>query len=93
MVPECPEPVPGDGEQVLRVLAAGVNYADTHQIEDSYLAQQTLPMIPGGEVVVERARRPPAARPASAPAATPSGSRSTRAGCSRCRTASATRRR
>ncbi|MDT4925766.1 MAG: NADPH:quinone reductase [Pseudonocardiales bacterium] len=34
------------------VLAAGVNYADTHQTENSYLAKQTLPLIPGGEVVV-----------------------------------------
>jgi NADPH2:quinone reductase len=40
------------GEVVLPVLAAGVNYADTHQTEDSYLAKQTLPMIPGAEVVV-----------------------------------------
>ncbi len=34
------------------VLAAGINYADTHQTEDSYLAKQRLPLIPGGEVVV-----------------------------------------
>jgi NADPH2:quinone reductase len=52
VVGEVPDPVPGEGEQVLRVLAAGVNYADTHQSEDSYLAKQTLPMIPGSEVVV-----------------------------------------
>jgi NADPH2:quinone reductase len=49
---ELPDPVPGPGEEVFDVLAAGVNYADTHQTENSYLAQQTLPMIPGGEVVV-----------------------------------------
>lgn len=49
---ELPDPVPGDGEQVFDVLAAGVNYADTHQTEDSYLAKQTLPLIPGSEVVV-----------------------------------------
>jgi NADPH:quinone reductase len=52
VVSEVPDPVAGDGQEVLEVLAAGVNYADTHQIEDSYLAKQTLPMIPGGEVVV-----------------------------------------
>ncbi|MDR7274462.1 NADPH:quinone oxidoreductase family protein [Catenuloplanes atrovinosus] len=51
-VSEVPEPVPGDGEVVLDVLAAGVNYADTHQTEDSYLAKQTLPLIPGGEAIV-----------------------------------------
>jgi NADPH2:quinone reductase len=52
VVSDLPDPQPGDGEQVFDVLAAGVNYADTHQTEDSYLAKQTLPMIPGGEVVV-----------------------------------------
>jgi len=51
-VQELPDPQPAPGEQVYDVLAAGVNYADTHQTEDSYLAKQTLPMIPGGEVVV-----------------------------------------
>jgi len=52
VVSEQPEPVAAGGEEVLEVLAAGVNYADTHQTEDSYLAKQTLPMIPGSEVVV-----------------------------------------
>jgi NADPH2:quinone reductase len=36
---------------LIDVEAAGVNYADTHQIEDSYLAPQSLPLIPGAEVV------------------------------------------
>lgn len=49
---DLPDPEPGAGEQVFDVLAAGVNYADTHQTENSYLSKQTLPMIPGGEVVV-----------------------------------------
>jgi NADPH2:quinone reductase len=53
VVRELPDPVAGDGEQVLRVRAVGVNYADTHQTENSYLAQQSLPFIPGGEVVVD----------------------------------------
>ena len=52
VVSEQPEPVAGDGEEVLEVLAAGINYADTHQTEDSYLAKQTLPLVPGSEVVV-----------------------------------------
>jgi NADPH2:quinone reductase len=51
-VSEVPDPVPADGQLVYDVLAAGINYADTHQTEDSYLAKQALPMIPGGEVVV-----------------------------------------
>jgi NADPH2:quinone reductase len=52
---EVPDPVPTDGFEVVDVLAAGVNYADTHQIEDSYLARQHLPLIPGAEVVGRRA--------------------------------------
>jgi NADPH:quinone reductase len=52
VVRELPDPQPEDNEQVMDVLAAGINYADTHQTEDSYLAKQTLPMIPGAEVVV-----------------------------------------
>ena len=51
-VSDLPDPTPGDGEQVLDIIAAGINYADTHQTEDSYLAKQKLPLIPGGEVVV-----------------------------------------
>ena len=30
--------------------AAGVNYADTHATEDTYLRPQTLPFVPGAEV-------------------------------------------
>src|SRR4051794_32466921 len=48
---DLPDPVPGDGEQLFDVSAAGVNYADTHQTEDSYLAPQQLPLIPGAEFV------------------------------------------
>jgi len=33
------------------VHTAGVNYADTHQTENSYLSPQTLPLVPGSEVV------------------------------------------
>lgn len=49
---DLPEPVPAEGERVYEVLAAGVNYADTHQAEGTYLSRTTLPAIPGGEVVV-----------------------------------------
>ena len=45
------DPVPGDGEVLLDVLKIGINYADTHQVENSYLSAQTLPLIPGVEVV------------------------------------------
>ncbi len=47
---ELPDPTAGPGQVVVDVTLAGVNYADTHQAENSYLAQQSLPMIPGGEV-------------------------------------------
>jgi NADPH:quinone reductase len=48
---DVPDPVPGEGLALVEVDVAGVNYADTHQSEDSYLAPQTLPMVPGTEVV------------------------------------------
>ena len=48
---ELPDPVASDGMQVLEVASAGVNYADTHQVEDSYLSRTALPLVPGSEVV------------------------------------------
>jgi NADPH2:quinone reductase len=36
---------------LIDVSRSGVNFADTHQTDDSYLTPATLPMIPGGEVV------------------------------------------
>src|SRR3954466_12980025 len=50
-VVDLPDPVPGDGEHLYEVSAAGINFADTHQTENSYLAQQELPLIPGTEFV------------------------------------------
>ena len=47
---ELPDPEPSDGEVVVEVARAGINFADTHSIRNQYLAEQTLPMIPGGEV-------------------------------------------
>jgi NADPH:quinone reductase len=48
---EIDDPEPPEGFVVLDVLAAGVNWADTHQAENSYLAPAELPLVPGGEVV------------------------------------------
>lgn len=48
---ELPDPVPAGGEQLVEVSSAGVNYADTHQAENSYLSPATLPLVPGSEVV------------------------------------------
>ncbi|HEY2060159.1 MAG TPA: zinc-binding dehydrogenase [Amycolatopsis sp.] len=48
---ELPDPVAGPGEVLIDVERIGVNYADTHQAENSYLAPSRLPLVPGGEVV------------------------------------------
>jgi NADPH2:quinone reductase len=50
-VVDVPEPTPGEGQKLYDVSTAGLNFADTHQIENSYLAQQQLPLIPGAEFV------------------------------------------
>jgi len=49
LVEDAPEPVVGEGMALLRVARAGINFADTHQAEDSYLAPTTLPLMPGAE--------------------------------------------
>jgi NADPH:quinone reductase len=49
-VVEVPDPEPGDGQIVIEVARAGMNFADTHQRENDYLAKAQLPLIPGGEV-------------------------------------------
>jgi NADPH2:quinone reductase len=48
---ELPDPQPADGMVLLETTAAGINYADTHQTENTYLAAAELPLIPGAEVV------------------------------------------
>lgn len=48
---DVPEPVAAPGELLVDVALAGVNYADTHQAENSYLSRTRLPLVPGGEVV------------------------------------------
>jgi NADPH2:quinone reductase len=50
-VVDLPDPVPGAGQQLYEVSTAGINFADTHQIENSYLAAQELPLVPGAEFV------------------------------------------
>jgi NADPH:quinone reductase len=48
---DCEDPIIGDGQELIDVTAIGINYADTHQTENSYLSPQKLPLIPGIEVV------------------------------------------
>jgi NADPH2:quinone reductase len=50
LIEDAPEPEPGAGETLIRVTRAGVNFADTHARENSYLARYELPLIPGSEV-------------------------------------------
>ena len=47
---DLPDPQGADGFEVVEVTAAGVNYADTHQTENSYLSSTELPVVPGSEV-------------------------------------------
>ena len=47
---DVPEPEAGPGEVRVRVTAAGMNFADTHTRQNTYLAKAELPLIPGGEV-------------------------------------------
>ncbi|HVV11852.1 NADPH:quinone oxidoreductase family protein [Amycolatopsis sp.] len=48
---ELPEPQAAAGQVLIEVDHAGINYADTHQAENTYLAPSRLPLVPGGEVV------------------------------------------
>jgi NADPH:quinone reductase len=52
---ELPTPEPTDGEVLIRVSRAGLNFADTHQRTNSYLAKAELPLVPGSEVAGVRA--------------------------------------
>lgn len=55
-VADVPVPEPGAGELLIRVGRAGVNFGDTHQRRNQYIAKHDLPLVLGGEVagVVER---------------------------------------
>jgi NADPH2:quinone reductase len=48
---DVPDPAADNGLIPVEVRAAGINYADTHQAENSYHQPAKLPLIPGGEVV------------------------------------------
>jgi NADPH:quinone reductase len=49
-VVDVPKPEPADGEVLIEVSRAGINFADTHQRENSYLARYEVPLVLGGEV-------------------------------------------
>ncbi|HMW44350.1 MAG TPA: NADPH:quinone oxidoreductase family protein [Solirubrobacterales bacterium] len=48
---ELPDPVPAEGEVLVEISRAGVNFSDTHITNDQYVARQQLPLIPGIEFV------------------------------------------
>jgi len=50
-VVDLPEPDPGPDEVVVEIARTGMNFADTHQRQNEYLAKAELPLIPGGEIV------------------------------------------
>ena len=49
-VADVPKPEPGDGEVLIEVSRAGMNFADTHQRENTYLSCYEVPLVLGGEV-------------------------------------------
>jgi NADPH2:quinone reductase len=49
-VADLPTPEPGEDEVLIEVSRAGINFADTHQRENSYLARYEVPLVLGGEV-------------------------------------------
>jgi NADPH2:quinone reductase len=51
---EVPQPAAAPGQVLIRVARAGLNFADTHQRRNSYLATPSLPLVPGAEVAGTR---------------------------------------
>src|SRR5215210_8408943 len=49
-VVDLPTPEAGDGEVLIEVSRAGMNFADTHQRENTYLSRYEVPLVLGGEV-------------------------------------------
>src|ERR1043165_5490864 len=47
---DLPDPIAGEGEVVIAVKAAGVNFPDALIIEDKYQFKPERPFSPGGEV-------------------------------------------
>ncbi len=50
LVEDAPAPEPADGELLVRVSRAGVNFADTHASRNEYVQRYDLPLVPGAEV-------------------------------------------
>jgi NADPH:quinone reductase len=65
---DLPKPAAGPGEALVRISRTGVNFADTHATRNDYLAKQSLPLVPGAELVgtTEDGRRVAAIVPSGA---------------------------
>jgi NADPH2:quinone reductase len=50
---DVPDPVPKQGEVLIRMAAAGVNFPDVLIIQKKYQVQPELPFIPGAEIAGE----------------------------------------
>jgi NADPH2:quinone reductase len=50
VIENVPSPKPGDGQVLISVKAAGVNFPDTLMIENKFQFRPPLPFSPGGEV-------------------------------------------
>jgi len=50
VIEDLPSPKPGDGQVLISVRAAGVNYPDVLIIQNKYQFRPPLPFSPGGEV-------------------------------------------
>ena len=50
VVEDAPVPEAGEHEVLIKVSRAGMNFADTHARENTYLAKYDLPLTPGAEV-------------------------------------------
>src|SRR4051794_11261175 len=50
LVEDAARPEPSDDQVLVHVARAGVNFADTHARENTYLAGYELPLTPGAEV-------------------------------------------
>lgn len=48
---ELPDLKAGRGQVIVDVTFAGINFADTHTRENKYVHQDSLPLVPGAEVV------------------------------------------
>lgn len=53
---ELPDPVPAEGEVLVRIMAAGLNFADLLMLDGKYQVRPTAPFVPGMEFsgVVEK---------------------------------------